>query len=40
MALQSQQALALDALSVLSNGPPNPAQPVLKDGVHLRWFVG
>ena len=40
MALQSQQALALDALSVLSNVPPNPAQPVLKDGVHLRWFVG
>jgi hypothetical protein len=40
MALQSQQALALDALSVLSDVPPNPAQPVLKDGVHLRWFVG
>ncbi|MHB8270289.1 fibronectin type III domain-containing protein [Bradyrhizobium sp.] len=40
MALQSQQALALDALSVLSDVPPNPAQPVLKDGVHLRWVVG
>src|SRR5438128_1669107 len=40
MALQSQQALALDALSVLGDVPPNPAQPVLKDGVYLRWFVG
>jgi hypothetical protein len=40
MASQSQQALALDALSVLNDVPPNPAQPVLKAGVHLRWFVG
>jgi hypothetical protein len=40
MAIQSQQALALDALSVLNDVPPKPAQPVLKDGVHLRWFIG
>jgi hypothetical protein len=40
MAIQSQQALALDALSVLNDLPPNPAQPVLENGVHLRWFVG
>jgi hypothetical protein len=40
MAIQSHEALTLDALSILNDAPPNLAQPVLKDGVHLRWFVG
>lgn len=40
MSLQDPHALALDALSILKDLPPNPKQPLVKDGVHLRWFPG
>jgi hypothetical protein len=29
--------LVMIGLSVLSDAPPNPYQPPLKDGIHLRW---
>src|SRR6202035_3416410 len=40
MAIQSQDALALDALSILNDVPPDPKQPILENGVYLRWFPG
>lgn len=40
MSLQDSHALALDALSILKDLPPNPKQPLVEDGVHLRWFPG
>lgn len=36
MALQSNR-LAMVALSVLGDKPPNVLQPTLADGIHLRW---
>jgi len=36
MALQSNR-LAMVALSVLGDKPPNALQPTLADGIHLRW---
>ena len=40
MAIQSQDALALDASSILNDVPPHPKQPILENGVYLRWFPG
>lgn len=40
MSLQDPLALALQALSVLNDNPPNPKQPLVDNGIHLRWFPG
>lgn len=40
MALQSRKDLAMVGLGVLGDSPPNPAQPPLVDGIHLRWGFG
>ena len=40
MAIQEPEALTLDALSILGDPRPNPAQPPLADGIHLRWAFG
>ncbi len=36
MALQTQN-LVMVGLGILKDTPPNPVQPPLKDGIHLRW---
>lgn len=40
MAIQDQDSLALAALSILSDPRPHPSQPILGDGIYLRWFPG
>ena len=40
MALDNEDALAMVALSILHDPRPHPHQPILDDGVHLRWFPG
>lgn len=40
MAIQDTSALVLDALSVLNDPRPHPKQPVLGNGIYLRWFPG
>jgi hypothetical protein len=40
MSIQDNNALALDALSILKDLPPNRKQPDVKDGIHLRWSPG
>ena len=40
MSIQDHNALALDALSIIADIPPNPLQPTLKTGIQLRWVPG
>ncbi|PYQ26989.1 MAG: hypothetical protein DMF56_21805 [Acidobacteria bacterium] len=40
MALQDRDYLALDGLSILGDPRPSPLQPVIEDGIHLRWAFG
>jgi hypothetical protein len=40
MSIQDRNALALDALSIIKDAPPNAKQPPLEDGIHLRWAPG
>jgi hypothetical protein len=40
MALQDVDALALLGLGVHKDAPPDPLQPPLVDGIHLRWGFG
>jgi hypothetical protein len=40
MALQSADAIALTALSVINDEPPDSLQPRLVDAIHLRWSFG
>ncbi len=40
MALHDRDCLVLDGLSILGDPRPSPAQPVIDDGIHLRWAFG
>jgi hypothetical protein len=40
MSIQDRNTLALDALSIIRDAPPNAKQPALEDGIHLRWVPG
>jgi len=40
MTLQDRDCLVLDGLSILSDPRPSPAQPVIDEGLHMRWAFG
>lgn len=40
MALDDKTRLVIDGLSILNDPRPNPAQPLLNAGIHLRWSFG